>query len=254
MMPLELQKDIIYGPINSRRLGKSLGINLMPVKYKLCSFNCVYCHYGSTQVLAKNLHQYQKDLPTPEQFKISLEKALIDLPEIDFITFSGNGEPSLHPQFEEIVDMTVELRNKYLPQVKLAILSNSTSLDLPKVRQALSKLDLVILKLDAGNENIYKKINRPFKEITYHQIIRDLKGIKDIILQTVFVAGRIDNSTEEAVEDWIEKLSEIRPKQVQIYSIDRPTGDEKLIKVSQERLKEISEKAKELTGLEINVY
>ncbi len=125
-MVLELQKGIIYGPINSRRLGKSLGINLMPTSYKLCSFNCIYCHYGDTKILSRNLTPYLKDLPSPTLVKQSLEKFLHNYPKIDFITFSGNGEPTLHPQFSEIVDIIKELRDKYIPDVKLALLSNST--------------------------------------------------------------------------------------------------------------------------------
>jgi wyosine [tRNA(Phe)-imidazoG37] synthetase (radical SAM superfamily) len=253
-MILELQKDIIYGPINSRRLGKSLGINLMPTSYKLCSFNCIYCHYGNTKILARNLTPYLKDLPTPTEVKLSLEKYLNNSPEIDYITFSGNGEPTLHPQFHEIVEIVKEIRDMYLPYVKLALLSNSTFLNSSKMINSLNKIDLRIFKLDAGTENLFLKLNRPYKEIKFEEIIRNLKNIKDYVVQTVFLAGEINNSSGESVNEWIKKLKEINPKEVQIYTIDRPTANKRLIKVSKERLNEIKNEVIKTTGIKITVY
>jgi wyosine [tRNA(Phe)-imidazoG37] synthetase (radical SAM superfamily) len=252
-MVLQLQKGIIYGPINSRRLGKSLGINLMPTTYKLCSFNCIYCQYGKTEVLTNNLIPYVKDLPNLKEIELCLEKFLRNFPKIDYITFSGNGEPALHPQFNEIVDLIVYLRNKYLPHTKIALLSNSSFPNNDDLKKAFSKIDLKIFKLDVGSEDLFLKVNRPFKEISYKEIIEKLKSFDNFVIQSVFFTGKIENSSHENVKKWIEKLKEIKPKEVQIYTIDRPTEQE-LEKISRKKLMEIANNVKNLLSFNINVY
>jgi len=247
-MVLQLQKGIVYGPVNSRRLGKSLGINLMPVNYKLCSFNCVYCQYGKTKILTNNLSPYIKDLPTLEEIKISVEKFLKNSPKINYITFSGNGEPTLHPQFNEIVDLIIALRDKYLPYVKIALLSNSTFPDNEKIKGAFSKIDLKIFKLDVGSEDLFLEVNRPFKEISFTKIIKNLKNLDDIIIQSMLFTGKIENSSDEKIRKWMEKLEEIRPREIQVYTTDRPT-EQMLERVPKERLTEIAENVRNYWAL-----
>ena len=155
-MLLKMQKGIIYGPVNSRRYGKSLGINLMPTEKKLCSFNCVYCHYGTTKRCTMNIEQYKDELPELDKVVNTLERKLKTDLELDLITFSGNGEPTLYPQFGELVKAVVELRGKYRPNAKVALLSNSTGLIYDDVVESLDMIDLPILKLDAGNEDTFR--------------------------------------------------------------------------------------------------
>ncbi|MCP2520059.1 radical SAM protein [Candidatus Aminicenantes bacterium AC-335-K20] len=252
-MVLQLQKNIIYGPINSRRLGKSLGINLMPIDYKLCSFNCIYCQYGKTDILTDNLTSYKKDLPDLKEIEISLENFLRNSPSIDYITFSGNGEPTLHPEFSDIVNLVVDLRNKYAPVTKIALLSNSTFPCNKEIGRAFEKIDLKIFKLDVGSEDLFLKVNRPFKGISFKDLIENLKKLDRIVIQSLFFTGKIENSSNGKVRDWMERLREIKPKGIQIYTIDRPT-DEKLKIVSRERLLEIADNVRRLLGFKINVY
>ena len=148
MSPLKLKTGITYGPVNSRRLGRSLGINLSPNSYKACSFSCVYCHYGWTDYFIGDYSEVQSDIPEPDEVRRELEEVLKKGTEFDYITFSGNGEPTLHPQFDRIVDLVVETRDKYSPEKKVAILSNSSMLNKREVLNALGRIDLRIMKLD----------------------------------------------------------------------------------------------------------
>ena len=157
-MLLPLQVDILYGPVNSRRLGRSLGINLMPGAYKLCSFNCVYCHYGHTDI--KSLSADARDVPWSREVLREVEVALRKYPDIDTITFSGNGEPTLHPAFAKIATAVSELRDSIAPNVRLALFSNATTAHLAHVREALALFDLPMLKLDAGDPGTLAAINR----------------------------------------------------------------------------------------------
>ena len=252
-MVLQLQKNIIYGPINSRRLGRSLGINLMPTNYKLCSFNCIYCQYGKTDILTNNLTPYKKDLPGLKEIKMSLENFLRNSPHLDYITFSGNGEPTLHPEFNDIVDLVVDLRNKFAPTAKIALLSNSTFPCNKEIRRAFEKIDLKVFKLDVGNEDLFLKVNRPYKKISFKEIIENLKELDDIVIQSLFFAGNIENSSTGKVSDWMEWLREIKPKGIQIYTKDRP-ADEKVDVVSREKLLEIADNVRKSLGFRINVY
>ncbi len=255
MQTLKLQEGIIYGPVNSRRLGFSLGINLLPPGYKLCTFNCLYCHYGWTERHTLDVSSCLGDLPSVEQVRKSLTDWLKRNPQpINYITFSGNGEPCLHPQFDEMVDAALKAKDKFVPGAKLAILSNSTCLDNQKVQSGLSKLDVEIMKLDAGSEETFRQLNRPCTTIRFPDVVENLKRLDDIIIQSVFVQGRVDNTEEEEVERWIQKLSSIKPKEVQIYSIDRPSGDESLALVSKDKLKQIARRAKQVYGIPVKVF
>ncbi|MGB8656652.1 MAG: radical SAM protein [Candidatus Zixiibacteriota bacterium] len=227
----------------------------MPTKYKLCTFNCLYCHYGWTGVHSGDVSAWLHSFPSTEQ----VEKALTDWLEankasVDYVTFSGNGEACLHPDFAGMVDVARRAREKYQPQARLAILSNSTCLDRAGVLAGLRKLDVRIMKLDCGTGETFREMNRPCKGVRFEQIVEHLKGLDDMIIQTLFAEGRADNATDEEVEKWIERLSHTRPKEVQIYSIDRPAADSGLTLVSKEKLSRIAKKAQEATGIAVKVF
>jgi wyosine [tRNA(Phe)-imidazoG37] synthetase (radical SAM superfamily) len=254
MKTLKLQEGIIYGPINSRRLGPSLGINLLPTTYKLCPFNCVYCQYGWTDAHADDASEYVDDLPTTDEVEEALESWLKRGQKIRYITFSGNGEPCLHPQFDKMVEVASKLRSKYAPHAKLAILSNSTCLGRRNVIEGLKQLNERIMKLDCGSEETFRKVNRPHNNIKYKEMVENLKNLNDIIIQSVLMDGEINNIEDEEIDKWIERLSYVKPREVQIYSIDRPSADQNLKLVRKEKLKEIAQKAEKATGISVKVF
>ena len=184
MQVFPLKKEIIYGPVSSRRLGPSLGINLMPTSQKLCSYNCIYCHYGFTDIHSMILDEKKEHIPTPSEVKEALESYLAEDKKINYITFSGNGEPTLYPLFSEVVDIVKQVRDKYVPSVKVAILSNSSTVDRAETRKILEKLDIRIMKLDCGTEKNWRLLNHPFRELSYPKMIEGLKQLKDIIIQS----------------------------------------------------------------------
>jgi wyosine [tRNA(Phe)-imidazoG37] synthetase (radical SAM superfamily) len=255
MRTLKLQEGIIYGPVKSRRLGASLGINLLPTRYKLCTFNCLYCHYGWTKVHTDDASSIVSDLPSVEQVKNALRDWIKENPDqINYITFSGNGEPCLHPEFDKMVDVALQARNKYTPLAKLAILSNSTCLDKDNVWAGLRKLDVRIMKLDCGTEATFQMLNRPCPGVELESVMENLKKLDDIIIQSVFVEGRVNNTEKSEVEKWTERLNYIKPKEVQIYSIDRPSADSGLTLVTKDKLNQIAKKAEDATGILVKVF
>lgn len=254
MRILKLQKGFVYGPIHSRRLGLSLGINLMPVGYKLCSFNCLYCHYGWTKVLTNGVNGYLNDLPRPEDVLEALENGEVDPKSFNYITFSGNGEPTLHPQFEAMVDLVRGWRDERAPQARTAILSNSSTAGSAPVRRAIERLDVKIMKLDCGNLQTFQGLNSPHRLVDYEKILDGLKQMDGIIIQSVLAKGRVDNTTDAEVDLWIEKLAGIAPREVQIYSIDRPPADQSLVKVDRDTLIEIARKTEGVLGIPVKVY
>lgn len=254
MSPLKLKSGIIYGPVNSRRLGKSLGINLSPTSYKACSFNCVYCHYGWTKCLKDDLSQLKDDLPEPDEVKEALQEFLKKEREFDYITFSGNGEPTLHPQFGEIVDLVIETRNRCSPDKKIAILSNSSTLRKKDVVSALKKIDLRILKLDCGDPKTFLRVNRPYKSIDYIEIVKKLKNIKGVIIQTMLVNGDQGNGKDKQIMDWIDRIDEIKPESIQLYSLENPPAEESLSGLGIKKLEQIAKKTEEKTGVKVEVY
>ena len=255
-----LFNSIIYGPIHSRRLGTSLGVELMPLDHKLCTFNCVYCECGWNEPVS------HPKLPTRAEVRDALEEKLKDLTAkrsnsetvcqcnglsaeggLDVITFSGNGEPTLHPDFLGIIEDTVALRNQYCPNAKVSVLSNSTQLGRPDVVQALRLCDNRILKLDAGTDEMMRRIDLPAKkELTVAQIIRWLEPLKgDFTLQTCFLRGEhngqtIDNTTPDELAAWYKAVEALRPKQIMIYVIDRQTPEEQLSKIPREKMESIA--------------
>jgi wyosine [tRNA(Phe)-imidazoG37] synthetase (radical SAM superfamily) len=244
-----LHQSTVYGPLSSRRLGNSLGINLLPTKRKVCNFECIYCECGWTDTAVKD------QLPTVDQFRSELEISLKELSRtrasLDHITFAGNGEPTLHPQFSEIIDVTLVLRSRYFPEAKIAVLSNATRLRDRNIFAALRKIDERVLKLDAGTERMYQLIDLPEQGITLQKIVEDLKQFNgDLTIQTLFLRGMykneiIDNTSPAEVSPWIRHLVEIRPKLVMLYSIERETPAENLEKISKADLESIAKRVRE---------
>lgn len=240
-----LFREIAYGPIHSRRLGTSLGVELMPLDHKLCTFNCVYCECGWNEPVS------HPKLPTRAEVKAALETKLLALSSqhsaLDVITFSGNGEPTLHPDFLGIIEDTCALRDRYYPNAKVSVLSNSTQLGRADVVQALRLCDNRILKLDAGTDTMMRRIDLPVNEhLTVAQIMEWLKVFDgDFTLQTCFLRGEhagqpIDNTTPDELEAWYKAVEILRPKQIMIYVIDRKTPEEHLKKISREEMERIA--------------
>jgi wyosine [tRNA(Phe)-imidazoG37] synthetase (radical SAM superfamily) len=196
----------------------------------------------------------QVEIYTPLEIVRELEKALEKKPEIDYVTFSGNGEPTLHPQFLEICSELRELRNRYMPNLPIALLSNSTCLHRTDVLEAINFIDLPILKLDCGNQKIFQIINRPVEGISFGLIVEALSKIESPVLQSVFVDGKFSNATKEAVREWIDVIEKIKPHAIQIYSIDRPLPHSGLVPVKVERLNEIASLVKSRVSCRAEVF
>ncbi|MDD3321149.1 MAG: radical SAM protein [Paludibacter sp.] len=254
---MTLYDKIIFGPIKSRRLGLSLGVNLLPIDAKICTFNCIYCECGF------NTTMHESPIPTRQQVKETLKAKLKEMVfenQIpDVITFAGNGEPTLHPDFDGIIDDTIELRNDICPTAKVSVLSNSTRIHKSYVFKALNKVDNNILKFDSAIDRTMKLMNCPVgTHINVNWLIENLKKFEGkLIIQTMFLSGvykgePFDNTTDEEVEAWLRALKEIRPQKVMIYSLDREAPTESLQKISVEELNIIAEKAR-LSGFDVSV-
>ena len=247
--------SIVYGPIRSRRLGVSLGMNLMPTTAKLCTFDCVYCECGWNQPVSHPV------LPTREQVREALASRLIALSsnQLDVITFSGNGEPTLHPEFLGIIEDTCALRDRYCPQAKISVLSNSTQLGRADVVKALRMCDNRILKLDSAIDKTMRLIDKPVNEnLTVEQVAEWLALFEgDFTLQTCFLRGEyegqvIDNTTPEELSAWYTMIERLRPKQVMIYVIDRATPLQTLSKVPAAEMEAIAAPLRE-KGIDVIV-
>ncbi|UCD05068.1 MAG: radical SAM protein [candidate division WOR-3 bacterium] len=254
MSCLPLQKGILYGPIDSRRLGKSLGINLMPTGYKLCSFNCVYCHYGWTEVHALDAAPFIKDMPSHDDVVDAVESALKSRLEFDYLTFSGNGEPTLYPQFATLVERISRSRDRCRPGLKIALLSNSSGLGLPEVKSSIKYIDIPVFKLDAGNEDVFKSINRPFPGVSLDGITANLRSLSGIMIQTVLVTGDPGNVGDEDLNEYFVRISDIKPQYVHIYSIDRPVPNTSIARVLPDELERIAELGGSRTGVPFKAF
>ena len=257
-MQTVLFHSTIYGPIHSRRLGMSLGINLMPNDGKICSFDCLYCEAGF------NAQGAGKDgVPTRETVKRQLKHKLEEMKEqgqtLDVITFSGNGEPTLHPEFKKVVEDVLRLRTQYFPNAKVSVLSNSTMAGKPAVADALRKVDNNILKLDSAMPRTFRVLNRPVSPNCLPEgVIADLKQFGgQCVVQTIMVRGeyngqRVDNTTDDELDALLSAYLQIRPREVMLYSIDRKTPAENLEKVSKEELERIAQRFRD-SGITVQV-
>jgi wyosine [tRNA(Phe)-imidazoG37] synthetase (radical SAM superfamily) len=250
MCTLPLETGIVYGPIRSRRLGLSLGVNILPTRYKLCSFDCVYCHYGHTHV--KTMHPTPQGLPWSGEVLRAVRLALQRFPNVDYITFSGNGEPTLHPAFPQIAAAIHGLRDDLAPHVKLALFSNGTTVHLERVRRALVYFDLPMLKLDAGDAESLAAINRPAPEVGWQAVIDGLKQVPNPVIQSVLIDGAMSNVSGATFEAWVAALAEIKPAQVLIYSTDYPVPEAGVERVLPYVLRCIAGDVRERTGLRVD--
>jgi wyosine [tRNA(Phe)-imidazoG37] synthetase (radical SAM superfamily) len=225
-MLLELQSDIIYGPVQSRRLGRSLGVNALLPPVKICTFDCLYCQYG--RAAARHPGETGKhNFPTKEEVLSALELALKNLSQPPvYITFSGNGEPTLHPGFKEMVQGVRQVRDALSPTSKTAILSNSTTVNDPITREALAMLDVRIMKLDAGTEEMFSHYNRPARGITLAETVTGLASPGKVSLQSLFTKGPGGNFSPGHLSHWVKQVKKISPLFVQVYTLARqsPTG------------------------------
>jgi len=254
-----LFNDIVFGPVMSRRLGVSLGINLLPLNKKVCSFNCIYCECGWTDSLPTGEMYFF----TPLEISAAMENRFIELHDenikIEAVTFAGNGEPTLHPDFNQIIENTLFLRDKYLKGAEVIVLSNATTITRPLVLDALKKADKSIMKLDAGDDELFRLINQPLTSITRKKIINNLKLFEGkIIIQSMFLRGEfkgkpIDNTGEKVVDIWIKELKQINPEYVMIYPIARNTPVEGLKKINPDELNIIAAKVQK-EGIKANIY
>lgn len=242
--------QVIFGPIHSRRLGLSLGVNLLPLDNKLCSFDCIYCECGWAIKGAKPRFNSREEVALKLRAKLTEMKDEHTLPDV--ITFAGNGEPTMHPHFAQIIDDTIKLRDKLCPSAKISVLSNATMIDRPSVRAALERVDNNILKLDSAIDSTVQLIDKPKGDYSVAGTIELMKLFKgNLIIQTMFLRGefegqKIDNTTEAEILPWLELLREVAPRQVMIYTIDRDTPAQNLQKVSVDELRAIAERVENL--------
>ncbi|MCM1028925.1 MAG: radical SAM protein [Pseudoflavonifractor sp.] len=258
-MQTVLFHDTIFGPIHSRRLGTSLGVNLTPNDGKICTFDCLYCEAGYNAQGAGTT-----GFPPLEKVAHDLEETLKGMRSrgeaLDVITFSGNGEPTLHPRFAEVIDATMELRDKYYPEVKISVLSNATRAMRPDVAEALRKVDNNILKLDSAMDTTMQLLDRPtMANYTPRRAIEAIAPYgKQCIVQTMLTRGehdgqRVDNTTPEEIDALIEAYRQIEPREVMLYSIDRQTPERSLQKVGREELEAVAERIRRETGIPVQV-
>jgi len=258
-MPTFLFDQTIFGPVISRRLGVSLGINLLPNDSKLCSFDCIYCECGwnPEKGTVKAIFPSRAKVARLLREKLEEMKSNGTLPDV--ITFAGNGEPTLHPSFDTILDDTIQLRKEICPNARIAVLSNSTTLHKSRVVEALKRVDDNILKLDSGISETIKILDQPVGRFILPAVVENLKQFDgELIIQTMFLRGTfkgmpIDNTTEPELLAWIQLLLKIRPKSVMIYTVARDTPAKDLHKVSVADLEKIAGRVRNKTGLEVQV-
>lgn len=229
--------EIVFGPIFSRRLGSSLGVNLLPTKGKLCNFDCVYCECG-----------WNKDgisdgkFPRLPEIEKALEekmaKAVTEGVGVDSITFSGNGEPTIHPDFAQVIDVTLRLRDRYFPEAKVSVLSNATMIGRKDVAEALMRVDNPILKIDASSDGLVRQINKPAGPYSLADVIGNLRKFEGrFIMQTMFLRSPdFDTASEKALAAWMDIVRDLKPREVMVYTIDRETPDKSLGKYTVEEM------------------
>lgn len=235
-----LREETVFGPIKSRRLGNSLGINLLPTRGKLCNFDCIYCECGWNRDGRED-----RKIPSAAQVRSALEDrlsaCLLDGVRIDSITFAGDGEPTLNPEFSRIVDDTLALRDSYYPEAKVSVLSNATRVTDPSVVAALKKVDNPILKIDAPTDALAAVINQPAPGYSVRRIVEALKSFEgEFVLQTMFLkSAAFDSSSPEVLEGWMDIVRELRPREIMVYTLDRPAPQDGLVKFTEDEMHEL---------------
>lgn len=235
-----IREETVFGPIHSRRLGSSLGINLLPQKGKICNFDCIYCECGWNRDGLQD-----KTLPSAADVRNALEDKLRSLRAegvgIDSITFSGDGEPTLNPEFPQIIDDTLALRGRYYPEAAVSVLSNATRAHIPEVFEALRKVDNPIMKIDAPTAELAARINNPAPGYDPLKVADALRGFGgDFVLQTMFLkSSDFDSSSPEVLDGWMQIVRDLRPREIMVYTIARPTPQQGLEKFSEEQMRQL---------------
>lgn len=253
-MTIPLQDGLVYGPVKSRRLGASLGVNIIPDGRKVCNFNCAYCQYGWTPASGKAVRVARDEWPTAESIAAAVDGVLARSGAIDRITLAGNGEPTLHPEFARIVELLRAVRDRRAKHARLVVLSNSSTVDDPAVIHGLRRLDERYMKLDAGDAATLRKINGT--TIPVERIVSGLASLSGVVLQALFTrdaAGKVDNTTPGAIARWLAAVKRVRPLAVHVYTIDRSPAWKPLQKIPREELTAIGERVRGI-GFEAVVF
>jgi wyosine [tRNA(Phe)-imidazoG37] synthetase (radical SAM superfamily) len=229
--------DIVFGPIFSRRLGSSVGVNILPSKGKLCNFDCIYCECGWNKD-GKSDGRFPRLAEVEAALEKKMSEAAAQGTPVDSITFSGNGEPTMNPDFPQIVDATLRLRDTYFPDAKVSVLSNAVLVGRTAVAEALMKVDNPILKIDASSDELVEKINKPVGRYRLTEIVEALKRFDgNFVLQTMFLKSpEFDTAQPEALEAWRNLVRKLRPREIMVYTIDRETPDKSLEKYTVEEM------------------
>ena len=249
---------IIFGPVKSRRLGISLGINLLPTDSKLCNFNCIYCECGWTPGKKELKSDWHPRKIVRQKLNEVLSEMKAENKALDVITYAGNGEPTMHPEFPEIIEDTILLRDQYFPEARIAVLSNATQIHKTKIVEALKKVEDNILKLDSAFPETVKLLNNPQGFYKIENVVENMKHFDgNFTLQTMFVKGehegqKVDNTTDKEFNAWFKLVKELKPKMIMIYTIARDTPSPDLVKVTYEELKQISDKL-EKEGFKVQI-
>jgi len=245
--------ELVYGPVKSKRYGSTLGINLLGAE-KVCSYNCIYCSLGPT-VLTMNKARKDYVFPTLEQISKAFKSYISKSVPMEAIVVSGNGEPTLYPDFDEAMKLIVELRQEHLPQVKIIVLSNGAHLDNKKVVNGLNLANERVIKVDAGNDNLMMKVNDPLIRINMAKFLSGIRKLNDTVVQSLFFTGDIDNTQADLLDEWIEVIGMIKPKAIQLCTITRPTPVMPGLKpLDEDMLYSIAFKLKKRTNLEATVF
>ena len=233
-----VREETVFGPIFSRRLGSSLGINLLPVNGKICTFDCIYCECGWNQD-GRGDTRLPKAAEVREALEAKLKQLVTDGTPVDSITFSGDGESTINPDFPQIIDDTIKLRDQYYPKAKVSVLSNATQVHRPEIFRALRKVDNPIMKIDAPTNELVEKINKPAPGYDVDRVVEALKQFNgDFILQTMFLKSKdFDSSSPEVLNGWMDIVRLLKPREVMAYTIDRPTPEEGLQKFTVEEMR-----------------
>jgi wyosine [tRNA(Phe)-imidazoG37] synthetase (radical SAM superfamily) len=243
----QLASSYTYGPVRTRRCGMSLGLNTLPPDFKVCSFDCPYCQCGWTEPTAKG-RGVRLAYPKIAEILGELERRLAELSaagaRVDTMTFAGNGEPTLHPKFREIVEGTLALRDRFYPRAVVDCLSNAQTVLKEGVRAGLRLLDRRILKLDGGNMRVIRAVDRPLAAFRLPEVLEGMRTLGDVTIQSMFVWGSVDNTGGADVEDWVRCLGVVKPVEVQVYTLDRFPADPGLRRVPKARLEAIAERAR----------
>ncbi|MBI2104803.1 MAG: radical SAM protein [Candidatus Omnitrophica bacterium] len=250
---IPLQDTTVYGPIPSRRLGWSLGINVLPSSHKVCSSNCVYCQYGWT-LPGPSPERLKRAPQLLEEIAEAFRRHAEEGTRVDCITLAGNGEPTLHPDLEELVIGIKRLRDARFPGAAVGILSDATQLDRPPVRRALALLDARYMKFDAADEATWRRINQPLGRADFRAMVAALAALPDIVLQSLFMQGAYDNTGEAHVQAWVEAVGLIRPRSVHVYTVDRGTAAPGITETPREALQAIADRLIAATGIPAEVF